>query len=177
MPDALQPTSATNYVVSTLTSEGIKPLLRLLTGQPARMEPPLHPIKILPPEQDAPTVELRLLAGSSGRSADDELARHLANLACQHARISAVDLGLVAAADGAAAVVPIVAGRDVLGRWIRTLHQEIKTLNREHRQRHRPGAARPASIGARIVGRGNRHTCGGPRQLRNGPNYARRPRY
>lgn len=49
IPHAFQPTSATHYVVISLTSEGLRPLLRLLTGQPARVEPPLNPVIVLPP--------------------------------------------------------------------------------------------------------------------------------
>jgi hypothetical protein len=135
IPEILQPTSATHYVVSSLTPEGIQgPLLRLLTGQPARVERPLKPVIVLPLEENPPAVGVRLLAGAGGRSTDNELAWQLANSACHHAGIGAVDLGLVAAADGAAAVVPMVSGRDVLGRWIRALHQEVKAVNGKHRQ-------------------------------------------
>jgi hypothetical protein len=74
IPDVLQPTSATNYVVSSLTPGGVRPLLRLLTGQPARVEQPLKPVTVLPLEQNASAVALRLLVGTGGGSADDELA-------------------------------------------------------------------------------------------------------
>jgi hypothetical protein len=135
IPDRLKPTSGSYYQVNSLTPEGIRLLLRVLTGQPARVEPPLGPITLLPPEPTIPTAELRLLAGSDSGSADDELALQLANEACRHAGISVIDLGLVAVADGVAAVVPIVSGRDLLGRWIRALHQDLKARNGEHRQR------------------------------------------
>jgi hypothetical protein len=128
IPDTLQPTIATHYVVSDFTPEGIRPLLRLLTGQPARREPPLQPVFVLPLEHDAPVAALRLCTGTGGPSADD-LAWQLANSACTRAEVGVLDLGLEAALGGAAAVVPLVSGRDLLGRWIRALHQEVKAVN------------------------------------------------
>jgi hypothetical protein len=140
IPYRLKPASGSYYQVNSLTADGIRPLLRVLTGQPARVEPPLGPITVLHPEPTTPIAELRLLAGSDSRSADDELAWQLANKACHHAGIGIIDLGLVAVADGVTAVVPIVSGRDLLGRWIRALHLELKVRNREHR--HGPVQAR-----------------------------------
>lgn len=134
IPEVFQPTSATHYVVSSLTPEGLRPLLRLLTGQPGRVERPLKPVIVLPCEQNAPIVALRLLVGTGNRSVDEELAWQFANSACSRAGVGAVDLGLVAAPDGAAAVVPMISGRDVLGRWIRALHQQVKEVNGDRRQ-------------------------------------------
>lgn len=91
IPDAFQPTSATHYVVSSLTPEGLRPLLRLLTGQPARVEPPLNPVIVLPPEQNAPATALRLLIGTGSRSVDEELAWQLASSTCTGAGVGALD--------------------------------------------------------------------------------------
>ncbi|MGH3773276.1 MAG: hypothetical protein ACRDRW_18085, partial [Pseudonocardiaceae bacterium] len=110
------------------------PLLRLLTGQPGRVERPLKPVIVLPVEQNAPAAALRLVVGTGGRSVDEELAWRLASAACLSAGVGAVDLGLVVAPDGAAAVVPMVSGRDVLGCWIRALHQQVRAVNGDHRQ-------------------------------------------
>lgn len=129
IPDLFQPTSATHYVVSSLTPKGLRPLLRLLTGQPARVEPPLNPVIVLPREQNSPAAALRLLIGTGSQGADDELAGQLASLACSRAGVGALDVGLVAAPNGAAAVVPMISGRDVLGRWIRALHQQVRAVN------------------------------------------------
>ncbi|MGH3868755.1 MAG: toll/interleukin-1 receptor domain-containing protein [Pseudonocardiaceae bacterium] len=134
IPDVLQPISATNYVVNSLTPEGVRPLLRLLTGQPARVEQPLKPVPVLPLEQNASSVALRLLVRTGGRSTDDEMAWQLASSACLPAGVSAVDLGLVATSDGVVAVVPMVSGRDVLGRWIRALHQQLRAVSGDRRQ-------------------------------------------
>lgn len=134
IPDVFQPTSATNYVVSSLTHGGVRRLVRLLTGQPARVEQPLKPIIALPLEQNASSVVLHLLVGTSSRSGDDELAWQLASSACLLAGVSAVNLGLVASPASPGAVVPMVSGRDVLGRWVRALHQQVKAVNGNHRQ-------------------------------------------
>jgi hypothetical protein len=88
----------------------------------------LQPVFVLPLEHDAPVAALRLCTGTGGPSADD-LAWQLANSACTRAEVGVLDLGLEAALGGAAAVVPLVSGRDLLGRWIRALHQEVKAVN------------------------------------------------
>jgi hypothetical protein len=136
IPEILQPTSAAHYVVSRLTPEGIHPLLRLLTGQPARAEPPLKPVIDLPLEQNAPIAALRLIVGTGAQSVDDEFAWQLANSACSGAGVSVVDLGLVAAPGGVVAAVPLVPGRDVLGGWIRALGQQVRAANENRRQPH-----------------------------------------
>lgn len=44
VPDFLAPTSSSVYYVSDFTVAGARPLLHLLTGQPAVLEPPLGPV-------------------------------------------------------------------------------------------------------------------------------------
>ena len=61
VPDFLAPNSSTVYEVSELTVAGAESLLRLLTGQPAEIEPPLGPVPLLPPraigQGSAPTTD------------------------------------------------------------------------------------------------------------------------
>lgn len=49
LPSWLAPASATHYVVSEFTVAGAEALLRVLTGQPLQVEPPLGEIPFLPP--------------------------------------------------------------------------------------------------------------------------------
>lgn len=49
IPLFLQPYAATRYVVDPLTQDGAVGLLRVLTGQPAHLPPPLGPVPVLPP--------------------------------------------------------------------------------------------------------------------------------
>jgi hypothetical protein len=49
IPEFLSPTAATNYRVSSMTLAGSEALLRVLTGQPYEVEPPLGPVPMLAP--------------------------------------------------------------------------------------------------------------------------------
>jgi tetratricopeptide (TPR) repeat protein len=49
VPDFLAPATTTMYYVEQFTVDGAESLLRLLTGQPAEVQPPLGPKPILPP--------------------------------------------------------------------------------------------------------------------------------
>ncbi|MGI9000608.1 MAG: CHAT domain-containing protein [Pseudonocardia sp.] len=51
VPDFLTPATSTVYRVSTFTVAGAESLLRLLTGQPAEVEPPLGPVPVLVPRE------------------------------------------------------------------------------------------------------------------------------
>ncbi|GIJ62515.1 hypothetical protein Vau01_100310 [Virgisporangium aurantiacum] len=49
LPDWLHPVGGTTYVVSTLTSDGVDELVRVLTCQPLYVEPPLGTVRPRPP--------------------------------------------------------------------------------------------------------------------------------
>jgi tetratricopeptide (TPR) repeat protein/transcriptional regulator with XRE-family HTH domain len=49
IPDFLSPVSATSYRVSSMSVAGCEALLRVLTGQPYEVEPPLGPVPVLAP--------------------------------------------------------------------------------------------------------------------------------
>jgi hypothetical protein len=58
VPDFLAPNTTTVYRVTDFTIDGAEDLLRLLTGQPGTIEPPLGPVPTLPPrpsERPKPT--------------------------------------------------------------------------------------------------------------------------
>jgi len=76
IPDFLSPVSATSYRVSSLSVAGCEALLRVLTGQPYEVEPPLGTVPMLAPRDtgQARSVEVRRSqdlrddqSGSSGR--------------------------------------------------------------------------------------------------------------
>lgn len=62
VPDFLAPHSSTVYEVTEFTVAGAEPLLRLLTGQPAEIEPSLGPVPRLPPratgQRSTPTTDI-----------------------------------------------------------------------------------------------------------------------
>ena len=49
IPDFLSPTAATSYRVNSTNGDGCEALLRVLTGQPYEVEPPLGPVPVLAP--------------------------------------------------------------------------------------------------------------------------------
>jgi hypothetical protein len=49
IPDFLSPTSAMHYKVTSMTVDGCESLLRVLTGQPYEVVPPLGSVPVLPP--------------------------------------------------------------------------------------------------------------------------------
>lgn len=53
IPDFLQPYTASTYPIYDFTAEGAEDLLRVLTGQPARVRPALGAIPLLPPHSTA----------------------------------------------------------------------------------------------------------------------------
>ena len=56
IPDFLLPASATSYRVSGASVDGCEALLRVLTGQPYEVEPPLGQVPVLPPRTAQPGV-------------------------------------------------------------------------------------------------------------------------
>ncbi|ATE55285.1 toll/interleukin-1 receptor domain-containing protein [Actinosynnema pretiosum] len=51
IPRFLQPRTASHYQVDSLTTAGIESLLRMITGQPRWVSPPLGTVPVLPPEE------------------------------------------------------------------------------------------------------------------------------
>ena len=56
LPIWIGPAAGTTYPVLDLTAAGIEPLLRVITGQPETVEPPLGPVPHLPPRPASPPV-------------------------------------------------------------------------------------------------------------------------
>lgn len=67
VPDFLAPSTSTVYTVTEFTVAGAEELIRLLTGQPAEVEPTLGRVPLLEPRAAGPDAET-VAAGDSGRS-------------------------------------------------------------------------------------------------------------
>ena len=83
IPDFLSPTSATDYRVSSLSVAGCEALLRVLTGQPYEVEPPLGRIPVLAPpglELNARQAKLFISYSHQDERHMKRLATHLAGL-------------------------------------------------------------------------------------------------
>ncbi len=98
IPNFLSPASATSYQVEAFTLKGCESLLRVLTGQPYEVEPPVGPVPVLPP---------RLESAASGKpqSARQDFRTELGIAAAGWRRGTVVDAVHQRIAAGTAAVV------------------------------------------------------------------------
>src|SRR5262249_32773247 len=82
IPLWLGPASTAHYMVSEYTVSGAEGLLRVLTGQPAEIEPPLGSVPFLAPRgtDEPPIAPTRAHTGLTARSAYLEQVRQIAPL-------------------------------------------------------------------------------------------------